>query len=571
MILSHHQQQQHAQQQQVQQHQLTKSDAAFNNNNLKTDSSLNKVRKRSANQAYEYLTSMPDSKTFQEWLLNNETDFTWVHKRNSMTNAGKKYYYICNYRIKKGYIRCPAVIYALFPNSNDQTVMVYSCGEHEHRRNNGMSCESSPSNNNVNIKIMPSSPTLLSPTSNLKHYQQILPNTPSSQQQQRQRALSKSSQLQQDYKKHMAAASFNSSGLSGSLNIKQDPYENDEYDNNEDQENYHNFSQIHHRQSNGDENNNSTSGNNEENTTGGKMNSQSSQESPNLVISVNKRKKPTVQNFENLDFGDTADELDTEYDNIDEYDQTAISNHESTNLDEDEEKNSNKKARHGSISNVFIDDDNMSHNNTDGTETNRFQFPVLTDNNNTMPIIPAKIQRPRGSQAKKQLAAQQQQQQQNSTCPNQRQLLANQCNQSTNQQVKSHLVQALTQNSLLINSTKELRQIRAQHPQQQQYGGANGIHLNGHNSASSLTTIINNNNSQHQNASRKRAHTHSYETGECAQLQSPSATSLLAPSSLNSNNFSNHQSLPSNFLGQQHSGLSVSNIISPTLLNNYIQ
>lgn len=67
-----------------------------NNNN-------NKIRKRSANQAYEYLTQLPDSKTFQDWLSRNETDFTWVHKRNSMTNAGKKYYYICNYRIKKGY------------------------------------------------------------------------------------------------------------------------------------------------------------------------------------------------------------------------------------------------------------------------------------------------------------------------------------------------------------------------------------------------------------------------------------------------------------------------------------
>lgn len=94
----------------------------------------NKIRKRSANQAYEYLTSLADSKTFQTWLSNNETDFTWVHKRNSMTNAGKKYYYICNYRIKKGYHRCPAVIYALFPNNNDSTVMVYSCGEHEHKR-----------------------------------------------------------------------------------------------------------------------------------------------------------------------------------------------------------------------------------------------------------------------------------------------------------------------------------------------------------------------------------------------------------------------------------------------------
>jgi hypothetical protein len=63
----------------------------------------NKVRKRSANQAYEYLIRLNDSKTFQEWLVNNETDFTWVHKRNSMTNAGKKYYYICNYRKKRFY------------------------------------------------------------------------------------------------------------------------------------------------------------------------------------------------------------------------------------------------------------------------------------------------------------------------------------------------------------------------------------------------------------------------------------------------------------------------------------
>ncbi len=124
MIFSHHHQQQQLQQQ---------SQASLLN--VKTES--NKVRKRSANQAYEYLTSMPDSKTFQEWLLSNETDFTWVHKRNSMTNAGKKYYYICNYRIKKGYVRCPAVIYALFPNNNDQTVMVYWCGEHEHKRVNG--------------------------------------------------------------------------------------------------------------------------------------------------------------------------------------------------------------------------------------------------------------------------------------------------------------------------------------------------------------------------------------------------------------------------------------------------
>ena len=150
MILSHHHQQQ---QFQLSQHNQKSNQVAssqqkpvvsVNSNQLAVvsngnanDSSSNKVRKRSANQAYEYLTSMPDSKHFQEWLLSNETDFTWVHKRNSMTNAGKKYYYICNYRIKKGYIRCPAVIYALFPNNNDQTVMVYSCGDHEHKRVNG--------------------------------------------------------------------------------------------------------------------------------------------------------------------------------------------------------------------------------------------------------------------------------------------------------------------------------------------------------------------------------------------------------------------------------------------------
>jgi hypothetical protein len=100
-----------------------------------------KVRKRSANQAYEYLTSLPDSTTFQQWITSNETDFTWVHKRNSMTNIGKKFYYICNYRIKKGYFKCPAVIYALFPTNGESInggcngmVMVYACGQHEHRK-----------------------------------------------------------------------------------------------------------------------------------------------------------------------------------------------------------------------------------------------------------------------------------------------------------------------------------------------------------------------------------------------------------------------------------------------------
>lgn len=100
-----------------------------------------KVRKRSANQAYQYLTSLPDSTTFQQWITRNETDFTWVHKRNSMTNIGKKFYYICNYRIKKGYYKCPAVIYALFPTNGQAInggchgmVMVYACGQHDHRR-----------------------------------------------------------------------------------------------------------------------------------------------------------------------------------------------------------------------------------------------------------------------------------------------------------------------------------------------------------------------------------------------------------------------------------------------------
>jgi hypothetical protein len=145
------------QQQQQQQHQFHQLHLQQNSASLQVQDT--KVRKRSANQAYEYLVSLPDSKTFQDWLSTNETDFTWVHKRNSMTNAGKKYYYICNYRIKKGYARCPAVIYALFPNTNDTTVMVYSCGDHEHARISRGSCSQdqigdSPShfnnNNNTN-------------------------------------------------------------------------------------------------------------------------------------------------------------------------------------------------------------------------------------------------------------------------------------------------------------------------------------------------------------------------------------------------------------------------------------
>jgi hypothetical protein len=55
-----------------------------------------------------------------------------------MTNVGKKFYYICNYRIKKGFHKCPAVIYALFPSTSDALVMVYSCGIHDHRRLTGL-------------------------------------------------------------------------------------------------------------------------------------------------------------------------------------------------------------------------------------------------------------------------------------------------------------------------------------------------------------------------------------------------------------------------------------------------
>lgn len=127
----------------------------------------NKIRKRSANQAYEFLVTLNDSRKFQDWLSNDETDFTWVHKRNSMTNQGKKYYYICNYRIKKGYVRCPAVIYALFPSSNaanpnsDSPVMVYACGQHEHRRINN--------NTSKHRVINPNPPMNLYPTNTSHH------------------------------------------------------------------------------------------------------------------------------------------------------------------------------------------------------------------------------------------------------------------------------------------------------------------------------------------------------------------------------------------------------------------
>jgi hypothetical protein len=85
-----------------------------------------------------------------------------------MTNAGRKYYYICNYRIKKGYFRCPAVLYALFPNTNtdnpsegatideNNIVMVYSCGHHEHKRLNGISTSA----NNSLLSSPPSSDLL---------------------------------------------------------------------------------------------------------------------------------------------------------------------------------------------------------------------------------------------------------------------------------------------------------------------------------------------------------------------------------------------------------------------------
>jgi hypothetical protein len=578
MILNHHQHQQQQQQQNQQQNQqqLQGLQATTNNNPQKTLDS-NKVRKRSANQAYEYLTSMPDSKTFQEWLLNNETDFTWVHKRNSMTNAGKKYYYICNYRIKKGYVRCPAVIYALFPNSNDQTVMVYSCGEHEHMRApdyiNSCRLETSTSGN---VRMLPASPTstLLSPTSaNIipKQYQQILPNSNSTpqlnQQQQRQRAaLNKNNQLQQEVytKKHMpvhTGSMNNTNGYSATSPIKIESFEpeNNYLENNEDQENYHNYSQIHCqapiRSSQNSEISPNT--NNSNNTNVRPFNGTN-----NTDVVVNKRKKSNFNqnnNYENkdLDFGDTADELETDYDNIDDYEQNPeISNPDSSivNLEEnDDEKFGHiKKLSHGSLNNVFTDDDNSAVNSANSISeqnVNLFQFPILSDNNNVLanPNLNSnsKVQRSRSnSQAKKLaiLAAQ--------TCRNNqvnRQILPN----NHNQQSKSHLVQALTQNSLLINSTKELRHIRAQ---QQQYGQNVGQNFN---SPSSFTPIVNNSlQGQGQNSARKRG----YENEGIM-----SSSDLLSPSqnSMCNNNI---------YLNNQHqSGATVSNMISPTLFNNYIQ
>lgn len=82
--------------------------------------------------------SFKSPKEFYFWISHSETNFNWVHKRNSFTSQGKKIYYMCNYRIKKGYEVCPAVLYALFPitgsSSTCSPVMVFSCGRHKHVR-----------------------------------------------------------------------------------------------------------------------------------------------------------------------------------------------------------------------------------------------------------------------------------------------------------------------------------------------------------------------------------------------------------------------------------------------------
>lgn len=467
----------------------------------------------------------------------------------------KKYYYICNYRIKKGYIRCPAVIYALFPNSNDQTVMVYSCGDHEHRRANGVSCESSPSGN-VNIKIMPSSPTLLSPTSHLNKYQQSLPT--SQQLIQRQRLSNKSIKIENDYKKHLIAAAINVQSGMNTISTNENNLEN--YDNNEDQENYHNHSQIHRHNFNGDTSLRSDETSQLNISTGDDLNqqishlnkrnnshSQSNQEAPQ----VNKRKKHSMQNLDNLEFGDTADEMDADYDNMDDYESIHTSNQDN-NLEEEDDKPS-KKTSQGS---VFTDDDTSIINSANSTEqnpTNRFQFPLLTDNNYyylppNKPQTSTRGVRIRSNSQSKKSTIYNNNSQQRPLLPS---LHSNHGNKS------SHLVQALTQNSLLINSTKELRQIRAQQQQN---------HL-----TSSLTPVLIN-----QHSSKKRTNLQVYEE-ECSSVRSPpTVSSLLSPSLINSQSSNQHALCYPNYHHQNQTNNKLSNsmpftnIISPTLLNNYI-
>ncbi len=130
------------------------------------------------------------------------------------------------------------------------------------------------------------------------------------------------------------------------------------------------------------------------------------------------------------------------------------------------------------------------------------------------------------------------------------------CSQQQQNQFKSHLVQALTQNSLLINSTKEMRQSKNQQ-QQQQSPQPN------RQPQSSVAPVLST-----QQMSRKRPHSQTYE-GECNQQQTSQFSSLLSPS------LANFQQQP-NLHNSQNADSSLyypsnSNLLSPTLLNNYIQ
>jgi len=137
------------------------------------------------------------------------------------------------------------------------------------------------------------------------------------------------------------------------------------------------------------------------------------------------------------------------------------------------------------------------------------------------------------------------QSQSTSSCPQQ---------QQQQQQFKSHLVQALTQNSLLINSTKEMRQAK-----NQQQGPPQPTRQ----SQSSTTPTINT-----QQLSRKRPHSQINE-GECSQSQASTFPSLLSPSLANfqqQQGFLNNQSSDSLLYNPSNPSL-----LSPTLLNSYIQ
>ncbi len=270
-----------------------------------------------------------------------------------------------------------------------------------------MSCESSPSSN-VNVKMPPSSPNLISPTSSIKPYQQMLPTSVAANQ--RQRAFNKNTQLQQDYKKHMAAAGLTAASPLAIAKTEAYDHDQENYEINEDQENYHTYSKFPSSVSpTADEALNEAT--DEQNPAAGVNNSRRSittglaNATNESLANVNKRKKPNMQNFENLDFGDTADELDTDYDNVDEYEQAASSNLDSANLDdEDEGKLAKKSGGQYSAAGVFTDDEGSAVTSANSMDLSgsRFQFPVLTDSNNCLSVPSSvKTQRPRSNSTNK--------------------------------------------------------------------------------------------------------------------------------------------------------------------------